>query len=42
MALKCAKWLEKCQYLQLQDPTKFTQIRIFGLKNLPSGNPGDI
>jgi hypothetical protein len=24
----------------LQDPPKFTQIGIFGLKNMPSGNPG--
>jgi hypothetical protein len=24
----------------LQDPLKFTQVGIFGLKNTPSGNPG--
>jgi hypothetical protein len=28
-----------CQHLTLQDPPKFTQIPIFGLKNMPSGNP---
>jgi hypothetical protein len=27
------------QHLQLQDPPKFTQIGIFGLKKMPSGNP---
>jgi hypothetical protein len=24
----------------LKDPTKFTHIRTFGFKNIPSGNPG--
>jgi hypothetical protein len=28
------------QQLRFQDPTKFTQIGIFGLKTMPSGNPG--
>jgi hypothetical protein len=28
------------QHLPLQEPTKFTQIGIFGLKTVPSGNPG--
>jgi hypothetical protein len=28
------------QYFQLQDPPKLTQIGIFGLKKMPSGNPG--
>jgi hypothetical protein len=27
------------QHRRLQDPPKFTQITIFGLKNKPSGNP---
>jgi hypothetical protein len=26
-------------HLPLQDSPKFTQIGIFGLKNMPSGNP---
>jgi hypothetical protein len=29
------------QHPPLQDPQKFTQIGIFGLKNMPSGNPVD-
>jgi hypothetical protein len=28
------------QHLPLQDPPKFTQIRVLGLKAIPSGNPG--
>jgi hypothetical protein len=26
----------------LQDPPKITKERIFGLKNMPSGNPGRV
>jgi hypothetical protein len=28
------------QYCQFRGPPKYTQMGIFGLKNLPSGNPG--
>jgi hypothetical protein len=30
----------KNQHLPVQDPPKFTQIGIFGVENIPSGNPG--
>jgi hypothetical protein len=30
------------QHLSLQDTPKFTQIGIFGLKNISSGNPGSV
>jgi hypothetical protein len=29
------------QHLLMQDTPKFIQIGIFGLKNMPSGNPED-
>jgi hypothetical protein len=29
------------QHFPLQDPPKYTQIWIFGLKKVPSGNPAD-
>jgi hypothetical protein len=28
------------QYFQFQDPLKYTQIGILGMKQYPSGNPG--
>jgi hypothetical protein len=47
IAIKCTKRPENClnghiiyPHFQLQDPAKFTQIRIFWFENIPSGNPG--
>jgi hypothetical protein len=31
--------IKQTKHLTLQDPPKFPQIEIFGLKILPSGNP---
>jgi hypothetical protein len=46
IVIKYTKWPENIpnghkiyQHLPLQDPSKFTPIGIFGLKNIPSGNP---
>jgi hypothetical protein len=46
MAIKYFQWPQNrpndhkiFQDFPLQDPPKFTQIGIFGLKNKPSGNP---
>jgi hypothetical protein len=36
------KEYKMCQRLQLQDPPKFTQNGIFGLKIKPSGNPASM
>jgi hypothetical protein len=48
MPIKYIKWPKNrpnvhkiYQHLLLQGPPKFTQIRIFGLKKMPSGNPAN-
>jgi hypothetical protein len=47
MTINHTKWKQNIpndhkmyEHLPLQDPPKFSQIGIFGLQNMPSGNPG--
>jgi hypothetical protein len=40
LSVQQTTWPLKYQHLSLQNIPKFTQIGIFGVKNIPSGNTG--